>query len=199
MKRTIGPVVIDPARRTVSRLDGSVVPLTGAEWRLFARLVEAQGEPVHAGRLLPAVLGREWHVEDRSISQLVLNLRRKLPRDDDGLSLVRLDRGLGYWVRAAGQPCPSPPQASVTPTGVARFGQAAQPAPVTARLLDELAACHAVVTLGALLRSRHLPTDTPFRGGDGAPQRARRRVAMRLILRRLPDLLAAARAGIAAP
>ena len=51
-------------------------------------------------RLSEAALRRAWRAEDRSVDQLVFNLRQKLPADEDGTMLIQSIRGSGYWLRA---------------------------------------------------------------------------------------------------
>jgi len=60
----------------------------------------------------PSMLSRysPWRAEDRSVDQLVFNLRLKLPVDEDGSVLIRSIRGAGYWMRAPDQPARPRPE-----------------------------------------------------------------------------------------
>lgn len=64
--------------RELRRGDGSLVPLTGAEFDLLAVLAEAPGQPVDRETLTKRVLRRPWRPDDRALDNLVMHLRRKL-------------------------------------------------------------------------------------------------------------------------
>ena len=97
---TIGPVRINIQHRTVHTLDGRRINLTSAEFTALETLAAAAGQPVSRDRLSEAALRRAWRAEDRSVDQLVFNLRQKLPLDEGGTMLIQSIRGSGYWLRA---------------------------------------------------------------------------------------------------
>ncbi len=97
----IGPICIDVARRMAHTRDGRRLALTSAEFTALELLARAGGATVSRDALSEAALRRPWRAEDRSVDQLVFNLRHKLPPDEDGSMLIQSVRGAGYWLRAA--------------------------------------------------------------------------------------------------
>ncbi|WP_439549758.1 response regulator transcription factor [Falsiroseomonas sp.] len=76
--------------RELRRADGSVVPLTGAEFDLLAVLAEAPGHPVDRETLTKRVLRRPWRPDDRALDNLVMHLRRKLgPGGERAITAIR--------------------------------------------------------------------------------------------------------------
>lgn len=100
---TIGPIRIDLARRVVTHLDGKLIPLTGAEFRVVQALAVAHGRDLTRETLTRVALHRSLNTFDRSIDQLVFGLRRKLPMDQHGMPLIQTVRGVGYWMQAPDQ------------------------------------------------------------------------------------------------
>ncbi len=94
----IGPLRINMSHRTVQTDDGQRIALTGAEFNALEALIAAHGAPVSRDRLSEVALGRPWRA-DRSVDQLVFNLRHKLPRDENGALLIQSIRTAGYWLR----------------------------------------------------------------------------------------------------
>ena len=45
--------------------------------------------------------GMAARAEDRSVDQIIFNLRQTLPPDEDGSTLIQSVRGLGHWLRAS--------------------------------------------------------------------------------------------------
>ena len=99
----VGPIRINLQHRTVHTPDGRRLGLTSAEYTALETLARAEGSPVSRDRLSEAALRRPWRPEDRSVDQLVFNLRQKLPVDEDGGMLIQSIRGSGYWMRAPDQ------------------------------------------------------------------------------------------------
>ncbi len=95
----VGPIRINLTHRTVQTEEGRPIALTGAEFNALEALVSARGAPVSRDRLSETALGRPWRA-DRSVDQLVFNLRHKLPRDEHGAMLIQSIRTAGYWLRA---------------------------------------------------------------------------------------------------
>ena len=96
----VGPIRINILHRTVHTEDGRRLPLTSAEFSALEALAGAAGAAVSRDRLSEIALRRPWRAEDRSVDQLVFNLRQKLPLDDGGGMLIQSIRGSGYWLRA---------------------------------------------------------------------------------------------------
>lgn len=96
----VGPIRINLQHRTVHTADGRRLNLTSAEFTALETLAAAGGQPVSRDRLSEAALRRAWRAEDRSVDQLVFNLRQKLPPDEGGTLLIQSIRGSGYWLRA---------------------------------------------------------------------------------------------------
>ncbi len=99
----VGPIQINPQHRSVHTHDGRRLKLTSAEYTALETLARANGTVVSRDRLSDAALHRPWRAEDRSVDQLVFNLRQKLPDDEDGSVLIQSIRGTGYWMRAPDQ------------------------------------------------------------------------------------------------
>ena len=74
---------------------GTAVPLTGTEFSLLEHLVRAAGKPLARDRLTQEVLQRSYRVEDRSIDNLVYQVRQKISRAGGGDIIVAV-RGQGY-------------------------------------------------------------------------------------------------------
>jgi len=100
----VGPIRINLQHRSVHTPDGRRLNLTSAEYTALETLARADGNPVSRDRLSEAALRRPWRPEDRSVDQLVFNLRQKLPADADGGVLIQSIRGSGYWMRAPDRP-----------------------------------------------------------------------------------------------
>ena len=99
----VGPIRINVLHRTVHTADGRRMALTSAEFSALETLASANGAAVSRDRLSEAALRRPWRAEDRSVDQLVFNLRQKLPPDEGGGLLIQSIRGSGYWLRAPDQ------------------------------------------------------------------------------------------------
>ena len=96
----VGPIRINVLNRTVHTADGQHIALTSAEFAALETLASAAGTAVSRDVLSKAALRRPWQPEDRSVDQLVFNLRHKLPTDEGGGMLIQSIRGSGYWLRA---------------------------------------------------------------------------------------------------
>ena len=107
-----GPIQINVRRRSVQTLDGQRLNLTSAEYTALETLACANGAPVFRDRLSMAALRRPWRAEDRSVDQLVFNLRQKLPADAEGDMLIQSIRRSGYWMRAPTRPTQQPAESA---------------------------------------------------------------------------------------
>jgi len=101
---SVGPIRINLQHRSVHTQEGSRLNLTSAEYTALETLARAGGTAVSRDLLSEAALRRPWRAEDRSVDQLVFNLRQKLPADADGGVLIQSIRGSGYWMRAPDRP-----------------------------------------------------------------------------------------------
>jgi two-component system, OmpR family, response regulator CpxR len=94
-KLTVGDVAIDELERSVL-LGDERLELTGAEFHLLRLLLNHPGDPMSREELIPRIFGREPTAFDRSIDNLVNNLRRKLGPYADGADRIRSIRNIGY-------------------------------------------------------------------------------------------------------
>ena len=92
----VGGAQIDLEARQITDPTGAQHALTAAESAVLAILAAAGGHVVSRDTLFQAVLHRPWRAEDRSIDQLIFQLRRKLAPDDRGRRLIQSERGAGY-------------------------------------------------------------------------------------------------------
>ncbi len=97
----VGSICIDVRRRMAHTLDGRRLALTSAEFVALEVLASAGGAIVTRDTLSEVALRRSWRADDRSVDQLIFNLRQKLPPDGEGGTLIQNVRGLGYWLRAS--------------------------------------------------------------------------------------------------
>ncbi len=91
---TFGPLSID-ARAHCARIEGQDLELTSAELRILELLVLADTRTVGREDLTTQALGRRLLPTDRSLDTHVSNLRRKLGRFTDRVSIQGV-RGAGY-------------------------------------------------------------------------------------------------------
>ena len=90
-----GDVVIDPARRTVTRA-GEAVALTVREFDLLLFLARHAGRPFTRAQLLERIWGITYEGYDRTIDSHVQRLRAKVEADAGDPRLVRTVWGVGY-------------------------------------------------------------------------------------------------------
>lgn len=80
-------------------VDDRAIPLTSIELAVLRELVKARGRPLSRTELLDAAWGEgELEVSERAVDNVILRLRRKLPRPD----LIETVRSVGF--RLAGRP-----------------------------------------------------------------------------------------------
>lgn len=90
--------------RTLTDPGGRVVDLTRTEYALLISFLDAPGQRLSRLQLMRATRPGE-DIFDRSIDLQVLRLRRKLMDDaGDADSLIKTERGIGYWLDAAVEP-----------------------------------------------------------------------------------------------
>ncbi len=78
--RTVGGLVVDPARRTLT-VDGAPVVLTVSEFDLLAHMATSPDRVFTRGQLLEALHGIAVDAGHRAIDAHVKNLRRKIEPD----------------------------------------------------------------------------------------------------------------------
>jgi DNA-binding response OmpR family regulator len=91
----VGDITLDDMERSVM-VGGHKVYLTGAEFELLRLLLDGPGMPLTREQLVPLIFGREVSSFDRSIDNLVSNLRRKLGNHPNGGERIRSVRNVGY-------------------------------------------------------------------------------------------------------
>ena len=84
-----------PKARLLCRADGTPCELSGSEFTLLSLLVENAHRALSRDEIMEALKGRSWNPADRTVDNLVAQLRKKL--DEDGRpALIRTVRGVGY-------------------------------------------------------------------------------------------------------
>jgi two-component system response regulator ResD len=91
----LGPIHIDPTRRTVER-HGEPVTLTTLEFDVLYFLASRPGRVFTREALMEQVWGTDRVVDDRSIDSLVSRLRKKLEADPDDPRWLQTVWGAGY-------------------------------------------------------------------------------------------------------
>jgi two-component system KDP operon response regulator KdpE len=92
---TIGDLVIDVARRTVTR-DGTVVHLTPTEWALLSALVTNAARTVTHLQLFRAVWGSAHGDAQQYLRVYIAHLRRKIEVDPYAPRHIVTEPGVGY-------------------------------------------------------------------------------------------------------
>jgi DNA-binding response OmpR family regulator len=90
--RSLGPVMLNPARRTVTAA-GAPVQLTSTEFDLLAHLMSRPGRVFTREELLASVWGYAGHAGTRTVDVHVAQVRAKL---GDAATVIRTVRGVGY-------------------------------------------------------------------------------------------------------
>lgn len=92
---TVGDLMLDEPGRFVV-LAGQRLELTGAEFSLLRLLLSNPGDPLSREELIRRIFGREPTSFDRSIDNLINNLRRKLGMHPDSSERIKSVRNVGY-------------------------------------------------------------------------------------------------------
>ncbi|GAA2717888.1 response regulator [Micromonospora olivasterospora] len=90
--RVVGPVTLDPTRRTVA-VAGAPVQLTSTEFDLLAHLMARPGRVFTREELLAGVWGYAAHAGTRTVDVHVAQVRAKLGA---AAGVIRTHRGVGY-------------------------------------------------------------------------------------------------------
>jgi DNA-binding response OmpR family regulator len=94
--RTVGPLTLDPGRRSVT-VAGVPVQLTSTEFDLLAHLAGRPGRVFTREELLAAVWGYAAHSGTRTVDVHIAQVRGKLGTAG---ALIRTHRGVGYAIDA---------------------------------------------------------------------------------------------------
>lgn len=91
---------LDPLKRRLTDAEGTVVPISSAEFRLLVALLDHPRQVMDRDRLLDMVQGREAHLFDRAVDNQVSRLRRKIEADSRDPKLIQTVWGGGYMLAA---------------------------------------------------------------------------------------------------
>jgi two-component system response regulator RegX3 len=95
-----GPLSLDLTEQTL-RVDGSLVEVSPAEFRLLALLAAEPGRAFSRSELMARISHRSRAGRERTCDVHVKNLRRKIERDPARPERLITVRGLGYMLREA--------------------------------------------------------------------------------------------------
>ncbi|QWC56656.1 response regulator [Erythrobacter sp. 3-20A1M] len=87
---------LDPLKRRLTDPDGTLVPISTAEFRMLRAFLDHARQVLDRDRLLDMVQGREAHLFDRAVDNQVSRLRRKLEEDSRNPRFIQTVRGGGY-------------------------------------------------------------------------------------------------------
>jgi len=87
---------LDPLKRRLIDPEGTVVPVSSAEFRLLIAFLTHPRQVLDRDRLLDMVQGREAHLFDRAVDNQVSRLRRKIEVDSRDPRLIQTVWGGGY-------------------------------------------------------------------------------------------------------
>ncbi|SCB29126.1 response regulator [Rhizobium hainanense] len=93
-------IILDPQRSRVTRNNGELIALTGAEFDLLKTFLERAGRLLSRDQLLDLTQRRDRDPADRSIDVLISRLRRKLGETADE-PIFRTIRNGGYQLAVA--------------------------------------------------------------------------------------------------
>ena len=91
---------LDPLKRKLTDPQGTVVPVSSAEFRLLVAFLNHPRQVLDRDRLLDMVQGREAHLFDRAVDNQVSRLRRKMEDDSRDPKLIQTVWGGGYRLAA---------------------------------------------------------------------------------------------------
>jgi two-component system, OmpR family, response regulator RegX3 len=96
----IGPLTLDPAKRSVT-LDGGDVDLTRKEFELLELLMSEAGSVITRERLIDEVWDVNWFGSTKTLDVHVSGLRKKLGDDSAAPRYIHTVRGVGFRFAAA--------------------------------------------------------------------------------------------------
>ena len=100
--------LLDPLKRRLSDPEGTVVPISSAEFRLLLAFLEHPRQVLDRDRLLDMVQGREAHLFDRAVDNQISRLRRKIEADSRDAKLIQTVWGGGYRLACDVRRVPAP-------------------------------------------------------------------------------------------
>jgi len=101
---------LDPLKRRLTDPEGTVVPISSAEFRLLLAFLTHPRQVLDRDRLLDMVQGREAHLFDRAVDNQVSRLRRKVEADSRDARLIQTVWGGGYRFAADVRRIAQPPE-----------------------------------------------------------------------------------------
>ena len=93
-----GGWVLDTTTRTLTDSDGSLIPLSGAEYRLLTVLLASPSRVLSRSQLATLLRGREADPQDRSIDVRVSRLRQLLGDNARASQIIKTVYGEGYVI-----------------------------------------------------------------------------------------------------
>ncbi|MCH8505498.1 MAG: response regulator [Ectothiorhodospiraceae bacterium] len=103
-----GPLLLDLEARRLINGNGSVIPLTAAEFALLEVFATRPNRVLSRDQILNLTQNRDWDPFDRSVDIRVARLRRKVEDDPDHPCLIQTVRGVGYMYVPAAATNPAP-------------------------------------------------------------------------------------------
>jgi len=96
---------LDPLKRRLTDPEGTIIPISSAEFRLLCAFLDHPRQVLDRDRLLDMVQGREAHLFDRAVDNQVSRLRRKIEEDSRDPKLIQTVWGGGYRLAADVKRC----------------------------------------------------------------------------------------------
>ena len=87
---------LDPLKRRLTDPDGTLVPISTAEFRMLRAFCDHPRRVLDRDQLLDMVQGREAHLFDRAVDNQISRLRRKIEADTKNPQFIQTVRGGGY-------------------------------------------------------------------------------------------------------
>ena len=87
---------LDPLKRRLTDPDGTLVPISTAEFRMLRAFCDHPRRVLDRDQLLDMVQGREAHLFDRAVDNQISRLRRKIEADTKDPQFIQTVRGGGY-------------------------------------------------------------------------------------------------------
>ena len=87
---------LDPLKQRLTDPQGTLVPISTAEFRMLQAFCDNPRKVLDRDRLLDLVQGREAHLFDRAVDNQVSRLRRKIESDSRNPHFIQTVRGGGY-------------------------------------------------------------------------------------------------------
>ncbi|UOR15899.1 response regulator [Qipengyuania aquimaris] len=91
---------LDPLKRRLTDPEGTLVPISTAEFRMLRAFCDHPRQVLDRDQLLDMVQGREAHLFDRAVDNQISRLRRKIETDTRNPQFIQTVRGGGYRLAA---------------------------------------------------------------------------------------------------